>query len=248
MHRRIPRLALSVALTCSLLGPVRAPAADRDDPRRPARGLEAAWVDLASGEEAVAARAILTFAARADEGTAFLGSHLKPLKLDDARLRKSIAGLADANPKRRKEAEDEIEALGPLARRQLEEALAGELPVAANQWIRDWLRRMPADEDAPAGGPQPFGGGGGNVSVSNNNGHVTITVDGKTFDLDNLNKPAGRAASPHARALRSLALLEHYGTPRARAIVESMADGEPTARPTKEARAILARWKPVRKP
>jgi hypothetical protein len=85
---------------------------------------------------------------------------------------------------------------------------------------------------------------GKSVSVSSGPGGIKIIIDGQPLDLAALAKPvvvAPRVNTQWLRATRTVALLETFGTPEARAVLEALAGGERATVPTQEAKAALER-------
>jgi hypothetical protein len=217
--------------------------------------LQAAWDALASPDEGRASRALLTLAANPGPAVAFLGEHLPPVRDDAERIGALLDDLGSDQRARWTAAADALAYLGPYARPHVERALAAGPPAALAHRLRELLERLPQPERdrdpgrGPGRGFGPFpGGGAGSVSVQNINGQVRITVDGQTIDLDRLRgrargagapaRDAGRP-DPWLRATRAVALLRHLGSPDARAILARLADGEPDAAPTREAKLAL---------
>jgi hypothetical protein len=223
--------------------------AQQDDPKA-AQGMEALWNDLAGTEdESRASRALLAFAAKPKETTALFKELLKPVKVDPDRIKKLVAQLDDARFARREAAVKELEYLGKFARPVLEECLKGEVSLEVKKRIGKLLEQLPPEVKEPAPMPMPMpmrGGFGRGISVTTVGGKTMITVDGQTYDLDNLTKPAPVIIAPRMntqwlRAVRAVVILEGFGTPEARAILETMASGEKDAPPTQEAKAALER-------
>jgi len=81
------------------------------------------------------------------------------------------------------------------------------------------------------------------ISATAAKGRLTVTVDGKPLDLAALAKDAAppRGNTLWLRARRTILLLESFGTPEARAVLETLASGEAEAKPTQEAKAALER-------
>jgi hypothetical protein len=88
---------------------------------------QALWKELASTDDVRATRAILAFAAKPRESTAFFKERLKPVHVDSDRIKKLVAQLDDNEFIRRqaaaKELAEEVEYLGEFARPILEQCL-----------------------------------------------------------------------------------------------------------------------------
>jgi RNA polymerase sigma factor (sigma-70 family) len=255
-------LASLAACACLVLAagqqPGKVPEAPGEAPTRLER-LEALWNDLASTDDARVTRALLAFTARPGESTRFLKDRLKPVKADPQQLKKLIAQLDDDDYPVREAASrtlaGEVEYLGKFARPILEQALKGSASPEAKRRLVELLKAIPPGPQEEAKQPTPpalpMGLQGRSVSVSNNNGQVQILVDGKPLDLAAAALPAAAPPRPNTlwlRALRAVALLESFGSPEARGVLETMAGAEPEAPPTQEAKAALRRLAKLREP
>jgi RNA polymerase sigma factor (sigma-70 family) len=209
--------------------------------------LEGLWQDLASTDEARASRALLALAATPRESTALFKERLPAVKADPARVSQLVAELGDAKFSRRQAAAKELQYLGKFARPLLEKHLAGKLPLETQTRIQRLLQLLPGEARQKRPVPALRGQ---SVSVSSNNGMIEIVIDGKRLDLAALAKapPAPRPNTLWLRAVRAVALLESFGTPAARSVLNTLARGEPGAAPTQEAKAALARLAEVKKP
>ncbi len=216
-------LALCVVSTCG--------AAD------PAPRLDALWTDLASPDEAKATRAALALAA-SKEAVPYLKDHLRPVKADSKRVAQLMAQLDSDDFTKREEAAAELDYLGKFIKADLEKAVAAKPSAEVKKRVQGLLDRI-AGEAAIPGAPPAITGR--SVGVSNNNGKITIIVDGKPLDLTPPATPTPRMG--WVRATRAAAVLEFAGTPEARKVLETLADGEAEAPPTKAAREALDRLK-----
>jgi RNA polymerase sigma factor (sigma-70 family) len=240
-------LVSAVALTCVVFaaGQTEGPATKgQAAPPKAAAGaqrLEALWSDLASTDEARASRALLGFAATPRETTAFFKDRLKPLKASPDHIKKLIADLDHEQFNRRESASRELEYLGQLARPHLEKHLEGAVSLETKTRIRKLLDEQSAARARGAMPPPILQGQ--SVSVGNINGVIQITIDGKPLDLASLARPLPppRPNTHWLRAVRAVTVLELFGTPEARSVLEALAGGEPEAPPTREARTALER-------
>jgi hypothetical protein len=218
------------------------------------QGLEGAWTDLASTDEAQACRALLAFAARSREGTAFFKERLKPVRVDREHVNKLVAQLDDDDFSVREAASKklaaEVEYLGKFARPVLEEHVKATASVEAKRRLVKLLEDLPADAKEQAAAPAPPKLRGQSVSASVDNGDVQIVIDGKPLDLTTFTKPAPppRPNTLWLRSVRAVTLLERFATSEARAILETLAGGEPEAPPTREAKTALERLPKVNQP
>ena len=193
------------------------------------------WEQLSSPDEGKATRALLALAARPKEATAYLGQHLKVVKVDKAKVARWIEELGDDTFSTREEAMRELAYLGKFIKADLEKAAATKDPEVKKR-VAALLARIPDEAKQPAIAP---GLRGRNVQVQNINGQISITIDGKALDLTPPVPP--KPDLDLLRTIRGIALLEHLGTAEAKKILSRLAEGEAEAAPTKEAKAALQR-------
>jgi hypothetical protein len=137
----------------------------------------------------------------------------------------------------------ELEYFGKYIKADLEAALKKGEKLETTMRIQQLIDKMPKEQKAQA--PIPVMPKGRNISVSNINGEIRITVDGVPLNLTPLPPPPPPPGPPPQwiRAVRAVTLLEHFGTPEARAIIEAIAGGESDALPTIAAKEALERLK-----
>ena len=195
------------------------------------------WDQLATGDEGKATRAILALATKPKEAVEFFGKTMKAVKVDKAKVAKWLEQLGDDSFTRREEAMRELGLIAEFIKADLEKATETKDPEVKKR-VASLLAKIPADARKAAKAP---GIVGRSVSVQNVNGQITIMIDGKVLDLT---PPPPMLPKPNLallQATRGIALLEHLATPEARKILRRLAEGEPEARQTKEAKAALER-------
>ena len=241
-------LALVVADAPALL-PINAPAfqpvaaaqAPADSTATPANPVqEQLWTDLAAADEAKVMRAILALNKTPAETTAFIKQMLPAVKADPQRVKRLIGDLDSNQFATRRQAAEDLEYLGKYIKDDLEKALA----AAQGLEMKERLQQL-VDRFKPVAEPKlpPARAGGMSVQVTSVNGQQRIIINGVEFDP---NRTAPAPVGPSmtwVRAVRAIALLEHLGTPEARAHLEVIASGETDALPTQQARAALDRLK-----
>jgi hypothetical protein len=218
---------------CSLLVPTVG--ASDGKPTADAKQLEAWWDDLEKGT-IESSRALLGFSDHPQQALEFLKAKLKPLKLDAVRLKAYLLRLGSDNETLWKQAFEDLEYFDPRLAMDLEPLLEKVKESPTRQRLVEVLSERPA----------------GSIK-----GEVTLDkldqFDGYNFrsgngswwaehKLTRINtQPYGVHKKKWARAMRGIVLLEHIGTPEARAVLEEMGTGHPDAQPTKEARLALER-------
>jgi hypothetical protein len=210
--------------------------------------MEAWWNDLASTDEGRASRALLGFATRGKESTAFFKEHLKPVKADLDTIKKLIVQLDGKRFAVReaafKKLTGEVDYLGKSARPILEQTIKGDGSAEVKKRLGELLELVAGDGKTPAPPPMPPVLQGKSIGVSSGPGGIKIIVDGQAIDLSAMSRPtvvAPRVNTQWLRAVRTVALLETFGTPEARAVLEALAGGVQDTVPTQEAKAALER-------
>ena len=200
------------------------------------RQLLGYWDDLGSTDEGRAARALIGLTKTPEATVAFLKERLQPVKADPARIEELITQLDDDQRARRQEAAEQLLWLGEFARPALQNALDGTPSDRVRVRITEIFENLPGStrNDSLRTGLR-----GNNVAVSSITGQVEITIDGKPLDLGRLQRNDPQRRDPWLRATRVIALLESLGGEEAESILERLAEGEPEATPTVEARIAL---------
>jgi len=232
-------------LTLALIGRGEATAQDQKAADR-LRGL---WADLASEDESKANRALLAMSATPKETLAFLQAHLRAVKVEPERVAALVDDLNSDVFAKRTAATEELKYLGKYAKPLLEKHLKENKSVEVTRRLEQVIALIPPDpkaEKAKTLPAMPPPRRGQSVRVSNINGKIIITIDGQQIDLDSLTPPPTQPGRPNPgwlRATRVVALLEHLATPEATRLLQTVADGEGDAPPTKAAREALERGK-----
>ncbi len=213
-----------------------------------APGLDARWAELGSADESKALLAALSLSASPKDAIAFLKENLKPVKAEPKRVAELIKSMQSQNFVVRTRAFAELEYLGKYIKKELEVAAKETSDAETKSRIQQLLEKLPPDPNAknePAPKGVPNLGGARSISVSNVNGQITIIVDGVPLDFAKMAPPPPIAppGPPQAwrRAVRAVTLLEHLATPEARALLQSIGEGESDALPTIAAREALGR-------
>lgn len=256
MRRLMPLAVLAFSISCAQV--------DAGDKPLP----EHLWADLAASKEAAVHRAIMAMARASDETVvAFLKGRLRPVKVEPQRVTQLLKDLDSDRFATREEATEELEYLGKYVEAELKKTLdskpslevtqrvqrllsilveeAGEVPA-----VQSWsINGLPV-QGFPGGQPGfgfPGGIGGGFPGVGFPGAGFGAGAGGGMVQWGYYYpaKPA-EAKEPvriiyWQRAVRAIGVLEHIGTSEARALIESMARGEPDALPTREAKAALER-------
>lgn len=202
--------------------------------------LEPLWNDLEEGT-AEASRALLKLSDRPAEAVAFLKAKLRPLKVDADLIRTLLQLLGSADEAEWQTAFEELEYFDPRlaidletlmndvkdnpARNRMVEVLSGrEAGSLAGKVIE--LKRFGHEE-----GKLYY-----NFFAQN---HGSWWAEGRVSELNS--HEWGDSKKKWTRAVRALILLEHIATPDAVAILRAMADGDPDAQPTRQAKESLAK-------
>jgi hypothetical protein len=222
------------ALLCILI--LTAPAFAQPTP-------ESRWADLVSPDEAKATRAMLALAASPKETIALLKERLQPVKADSKHVEQLVGQLKSSTFTVRNQAMAELEYLGKYIKADLEKAQKTNPDAETASRLKQLLDKMPKEQKTPA--PMPLKARpGSNISITNNNGVVRILIDGVPLDLTPQVAPLPPGPSPlWVRAVRAVTVLEHFGTPEAQQILQTIAAGEADAMPTVAAQEALKRMK-----
>jgi hypothetical protein len=234
------KLTLLPAILLALAVPM-ARAADQTADRLKATPQENLWADLASADEATAARALLMLAKNPQDTLAYLKTNLPPVKADPKRVAQLIADLDSNQFATRQKAGEELEYLGKYIKNDLEKALASAQGIETKQRIQQLVDRLPKDIKDPKPA-QAAGQAGQNVQIIQANGRRRIIING--VDIDGAPMGPATPIGPSmywVRAVRAVALLEHIGTPEAKQLLDTLAAGEAEALPTQQAKAALDR-------
>lgn len=234
------RAALAGFVAAALARPGRA-APDRAAPAAARKELEAQWADLA-GDELTASRALLKLAARPKEAVELCAERLRPLTIDEKRVRALLADLGSEQEPTWKAAVEELEYFDPR--------LAIDLPTLMDE-VTDRVPRArlvailsgdrPADRLLQEKAPITLGRHGG----QNEEVYYNFRQGGSWWAehrVERINVGVwGNKRKYWTRAVRAIVLLEHVGTPAAVAVLKDLATGHPDAQPTKAAKEALAR-------
>jgi hypothetical protein len=204
--------------------------------------LDALWADLAK-EEAVASRALLKLAAKPNEAVPFIKEKLKPLKIDEKRVRALLADLGSDKAETWKAATEELEYFDPrlaIDLQTLMDDVTGTVPRARLVAILSGDRTAESllKENMPITLGR-HGGQNGEEPYYNFRQKGSWWAEAK---VERINAERwGNRRKYWTRAVRAVVLLEHIGTPAAAAILTDLATGHPVAQPTKAAKEALAR-------
>jgi hypothetical protein len=205
----------------------------------PSKGLEPLWDALASNDAARSTMATLKLAAKGKEAVAFLEKKLKPVKVDAKQVAKWLKQLDDDSFEDREAAQEELSYLGKFIKPKLQKALDDSPSPEAKKRLQGLMQRIKDEEPIKPGDTSIPAGGG--VSISTVNGKMTIRIGGKVIDLNPRVIVRQGPLPAWQRAARAAAVLEHMGTPEAKALLKKLADGEADALPTKAAKEALGR-------
>jgi hypothetical protein len=268
-ENRIGMRILLGALLAASLGAFVGAQETKDRPEGATSALDSLWVDLATSEEDRVFHAVLKLSATPKETVAFLKTHLVPVKADAKHVNQLIEDLDSKQFDTRKKAEESLQYLGRFASPYLRKALEAKPSLDVSKRIEALLEKMPYDPMSEVAvlyakleeNPKDVETRRKLIKAlaefrdalklelpegkTNANGATVATV--VRFPEDpkaKMNQPAKRLTGPSpqwVRAKRAVAVLEHIGTAEAREVLKGLADGEPEALPTKEARAALER-------
>jgi hypothetical protein len=234
------RAALAGLLVAGLKGSGRAAPGPTTRPAS-RKELEGLWADLA-GDEMTASRALLKLADRPKEAVEFCAEKLKPLTIDEKRVRALLVDLGDEKEQTWKAAVEDLEYFDPR--------LAIDLPTLMDA-VTDRLTRArlvailsgdrPAERLLREKEPITL--------------HRSVEKTGEVYynfrqggawwaehRVDRINVGTwGNKRKYWTRAVRAVVLLEHVHTPAAVAVLKELATGHPDAQPTKAAKEALAR-------
>ncbi len=218
--------------------------------------FDSACEDLLSADEGTANRALLKFVTRPDEAIEFLKERLPPLRLTRDRARELLTDLGSDDVRKVRAAYTTFTYLDPrlaLKKDELDKALK-QRPLS--QRLAEVVCDLPLGHVTEANWipycPNPtwycfqdF------IQTEARNWFVPVTVA-------DINRPGPegmpwtelakqRRKSSWVRAVRAIAILEHIGTPRAKAVLTELATGHPDAIPTQAAKSACDRLKSGRK-
>jgi RNA polymerase sigma factor (sigma-70 family) len=233
-------------------GQATPPPAESSGPQASAARYDRLWADLASPDQTKATGAALALATTPQKTLALFRERLGPVKADPPRVARLLADLDAEEFARRERASEELEYLEHYARPALEKALTGDLTPEARRRMQRLLDRLNARAPIVAGaataaptrrrastavgasapawvGPQA------STTIKAGSGTEATPAGGGE------GASAPGSSNPWLRAARAIAVLEHIATPEAQKLLQLLADGEPDAIPTREARAALKR-------
>jgi hypothetical protein len=204
--------------------------------------LDALWADLAK-EEAVASRALLKLAAKPKEAVPFIKEKLKPLKIDEKRVRALLGDLGSDKEVTWKAATEELEYFDPrlaIDLPTLMDDVTGAVPRARLVAILSGDRT--AESLLKANMPITLGRHGGQ---NGEEPYYNFRQKGSWWaeaKVERINVAIwGNHRKYWTRAVRAVVLLEHVGTPAAGSVLTDLATGHPDAQPTKAAKEAVAR-------
>jgi hypothetical protein len=197
--------------------------------------MEAWWVDLEKGETE-ATRALLKLSDRPEDTVAFLKKKMKPLTISSGEVKALLLKLGSANEAVWKPAYEELEYFDPRLAIGLQALMDRYTETPARQRMVEILSGREAGslkgkkiELRKFGGPDDF-----NFFAQNEGSWWAENR------VERINSAYwANTKKKWTRAVRTLTLLEHIGTPDAVAILKDMATGHPDAYPTKVAKEAL---------
>jgi hypothetical protein len=218
-----------------LAATVAAAAPARPAPPAAEAQLEAWWAEMEKGEPE-ATRALLKFAERPEETIAFLKPRLKALTIEARRVRELLADLGSDKDEVWKAAYSELEYFDPR--------LVIDLPTLMNDVTESPARQRMVEILSGRTRGSLAGKEIKLLTLGKGDGY-NFSAEGTWWAehlVARLNRSAwGNAKMKWTRATRAVALLEHFGTPEAVALLKSLATGHADAQPTVQAKAALER-------
>jgi hypothetical protein len=210
------------------------------DPVAKLKQYDGLWADLA-GDEAPATRALLKLSTKPDDAVALFAARLKPLKIEESKVRLLLADLGSDKDAVWKPAYATLQYFDPR--------LAIDLPTLMNdvtespaRWRlfcllsgRGNVDKLPDEESVSL---TDHKGEKGDVFY---NFRVKNGSSWAEHRVDRLNSNYGTTLVHWTRAVRAISLLEHIGTPAAEAVLKDLATGHADAQPTKAAKEALKR-------
>jgi hypothetical protein len=194
--------------------------------------LESAWDDLEKPEPQ-ASRALLFLAGKPAEATAFLKEHLTPLKLSVDELNALLTDLGSDDEAFWRPAFEKLRYLDPR--------LAVDLPTLMKEPAAS-LGQTRLVEVLCDYTPDYLAGKTVRLRKSKGDDYYNFVSAGTSWWAEHkvsLLNVGGTTKAKWTRAARAIALLEHFGTPEAVAILKDMAGGHADAQPTKLAQEAL---------
>jgi len=235
------RAALAGLLAFGLARPGRA-APDRGAAAAARKELEDLWTALA-GDELTASRALLKLAARPKEAVELCAERLKPLTIDEKRVRVLLKDLGNEDERIWKAAVEELEYFDPrltIDLQTLMDEVTDHVPRARLVAILSGDR--PADQLLEKKDPITLNRSGGQNEPVYYNFRQSGGAWWAEYRIERINVGTwGNRRKYWTRAVRAIVLLEHIGTPEAVAVVKSVAKGHADAQPTKAAKEALVR-------
>ncbi len=204
-------------------------------PSRENRPMDALWADLEKGD-AEASRALLAMSDHPGEAVAFLKEKLQPLAIDAEKVRALIEWLGSDDEAVWKGAFEQLEYFDPRLAIDIE-TLMNQNPAnpTRQRLVAVLSGRVPGPDEGKEILLRKVGEGFNFFEV----GRGSWWAEPRVARLNA--GPGGNPKKKWTRAVRSIMLLEHIGTPEAVAILKAMAAGHPDAQPTKVAAEALAR-------
>jgi hypothetical protein len=233
--RRYRDSLVNVLISALLMVTFLCAAALAADPPASEKDLERWWTDL-EGQEAIAARALLELAARPTAAVEFLRQKMRPLKIEEARVRKLLADMGSDKQEVWDPAYEELEYFDPRLAIDLTTLMTDITTSPARERMVELLSQRPVGSLV---GKEvivrPLGGGTEGFNFFDGRGSWWAEHRVERINL------GGNLKKKWTRAVRAIVLLEHLGTAEAVAILKDMATGHAEAQPTRTAQAALER-------